>query len=426
MEIAIFGITFHLYGLIIGVAAVVALLLIEYRAKLHGISARCVWTAAAAVVGGGVIAARLWHIATDFQLYGKISPNMLFTWQGGLSIIGGVVGGILVLAFGLKYLSACKGVSRLVLADLAIFGLPVAQAIGRLGNFANQELYGLPTALPWKLYISPERRPPGFENSEYFHPLFAYEMAFTGLFALGVWWYDRKYLSASERKQRIGKGTYFLVYLAYYSAVRFGLDFFRIDKTIAAGTGLGINQLALVLGLAVIAFAAYRLKLLKRTQTTAAAALIIIGLVIYSVVFIRLNNLSSTPNVEQAVVQENLREIVVGSNTLTVELVDSPETLSRGLGYRDEIGSDGMLFLLPERKTPVFWMKGMRFAIDIVWIDAGAVVEITRNIPNPPSDKLPDKNLPRYSPSTLVMMVLELPAGEAERLGIKIGDQVSW
>lgn len=114
------------------------------------------------------------------------------------------------------------------------------------------------------------------------------------------------------------------------------------------------------------------------------------------------------------------RRIVVGSESLIVEVADSPEEITKGLGYRDTIGSDGMLFVLPQRTVPSFWMMGMRFNLDFIWIDANRVVDITPNVPSPTSLQ----DLPLYSPAAAVTHVLEMHAGETAKRGIRIGDRV--
>lgn len=113
--------------------------------------------------------------------------------------------------------------------------------------------------------------------------------------------------------------------------------------------------------------------------------------------------------------------IKVGDESMSVATAVSGEELSLGLGERDSIGSDGMLFILPDRQVPRFWMKGMKFGLDIIWIDAGRIVFIHENIPAPPTGA-DTANLEIYSPPQPVTHVLELPAGEVQRRGIKVGE----
>jgi phosphatidylglycerol:prolipoprotein diacylglycerol transferase len=158
-------------------------------------------------------------------------------WQGGLSIIGGILGGT-IAAF--LYQKIHHSIPVLKIFDLAVLGLPFAQAVGRLGNFVNQELYGFPTRLPWAIFIDPAHRYPLYQNEGFYHPLFAYEMI--GLLLLGgCLWQKEKH-----KEWLVGSGKYFFVYLLFYTFFRFCLDFLRIDKTLLSGTSLGLNQVVLL------------------------------------------------------------------------------------------------------------------------------------------------------------------------------------
>lgn len=128
------------------------------------------------------------------------------------------------------------------------------------------------------------------------------------------------------------------------------------------------------------------------------------------------SNPVTTNTVESAIKDRQLIEVIVGEVTLSVEAVTSPESITLGLGQRDEIGSDGMLFFLPEKRVANFWMHGMRFPLDMVWIDEGKIVGIEKDVPAPvdPSSTA----LPTYSSKVPVTHVLELPAGKADELGI--------
>jgi phosphatidylglycerol:prolipoprotein diacylglycerol transferase len=123
--------------------------------------------------------------------------------------------------------------------DVSSPGLALAQVIGRWGNFINQELYGMPTDLPWKIFISPENRIRGYEAFEYFHPLFLYE----SLWSLGnlmlLLWLPRKLGS------RLRSGDIFLVYLITYPLGRFLLEFLRLDYV--PMWGINFNQIAMLL-----------------------------------------------------------------------------------------------------------------------------------------------------------------------------------
>lgn len=241
------NIEFHPYGFVVGIAVMVGILLVEKISRIKAVSEKEFWQVIWWILLGGILGARLWHVATDFYLYQDNLIDIFRVWHGGLSILGAVAGGILaVVIFLLKNDRAHFKERALLYADLAIFGLPIAQAIGRIGNWLNNELYGLPTNLPWAITIPAENRVAGFEQFQTFHPLFAYEAVFTLLFGLLLWWNYLKAGKFFKFKIKLGTGQIFIIYLLYYSVIRFFLDFLRIDKSMFNQTGLGINQVLLL------------------------------------------------------------------------------------------------------------------------------------------------------------------------------------
>ncbi len=117
--------------------------------------------------------------------------------------------------------------------------------------------------------------------------------------------------------------------------------------------------------------------------------------------------------------------MTIGSQKLSVEIADTGEKITKGLGERDTIGSDGMLFVMPGGKTiPTFWMKGMRFDLDFVWIDTNKVVDLTGYVKAELG--IPDARLHLYAPKVPVTHVLELNAGEIQKRGIRVGDEVQF
>ncbi|GIK84441.1 MAG: hypothetical protein BroJett025_10630 [Patescibacteria group bacterium] len=199
----------------------------------------------------GVLGARLWHIVTDFQLYSHNFYAMLELRNGGLSILGGVIGGVIGMVVSFFIFDELKQKSfsekrRLFfyLLDSLVFGLPVGQAIGRLGNYFNQELYGSPTTGIVKIFIDTAHRLPGYEQFAYYHPLFLYEMTATGFFAVCLYILHKKKTSLLPKT---GTGKLFVLYVLYYSTVRFFLDFLRIDEEDISLGILGVNQVVLLL-----------------------------------------------------------------------------------------------------------------------------------------------------------------------------------
>jgi uncharacterized membrane protein (UPF0127 family) len=117
--------------------------------------------------------------------------------------------------------------------------------------------------------------------------------------------------------------------------------------------------------------------------------------------------------------------IQLATRSATVEVVNSIASITQGLSGRPEIGSEGMLFILGQTRVPIFWMKDMKFDLDMVWFKDQQVVDITRMVPKP-SPGTPDSKLPLIQPNQPADMVLELPAGTAENWGIQVGDSLDF
>jgi uncharacterized membrane protein (UPF0127 family) len=127
---------------------------------------------------------------------------------------------------------------------------------------------------------------------------------------------------------------------------------------------------------------------------------------------------------KQTIKSAEFMVIQINKTLLRVELAKSPDEITKGLSDRESIGSDGMLFVLPARTIPKFWMYHMRFALDFVWIDGSRIVDITKNV-SAPNPAAPTGALETYAPKTAVTHVLELPAGSVEKYGFVIGDTVT-
>jgi len=245
------------YALIILAGAMVAAWLATQEAKRHGKDPEMVWDMLPWLLIGGIIGARLWHVLTPSssnaamglttQYYFQHPLEILKIWKGGLGIFGGIIGGAIALAI---YCRANKQ-NFFEWTDIIAPGLLIAQAIGRWGNFVNQEVYGPPSDLPWAIYIDPAHRLPGFETVERYHPLFLYESLLTLLGGLLLLYIARKY------KDKLFTGDLFLMYLVYYPLVRFGLEFIRLDPS-AVGT-ININQtVMLIVGILALTILALR------------------------------------------------------------------------------------------------------------------------------------------------------------------------
>ncbi|WP_051707036.1 prolipoprotein diacylglyceryl transferase [Nocardioides aequoreus] len=198
-------------------------------------------------VPAGVIGARLYHVATDHQLYfgpGGDPWGALQVWNGGLGIWGAISGGFL----GAWFYCWRHGIRIRPFADALAPGLIVAQAIGRLGNYFNQELFGGPTTLPWGLEIDPANRPLGYEQFATFHPTFLYELLWN-LAAAAV-------LVLLDRRLRLGHGRVFALYVLLYTLGRGWIEMLRIDPVELADVGgLRFNVwTSIVLGVAAAAY----------------------------------------------------------------------------------------------------------------------------------------------------------------------------
>ena len=164
--------TFHYYGLFLALGIALGILLTARELLLRGYKATLALDALVFVVPLGFIGARLYHVVTDYELYANDPfPGVFEVWNGGLGIYGAVIGGFL----GGLLFARIRDIDPLVLADACAPGLVLAQAVGRWGNYFNQELFGRPLNLPWAIEIAPENRPVGFKDATSFHPTFFYE-----------------------------------------------------------------------------------------------------------------------------------------------------------------------------------------------------------------------------------------------------------
>lgn len=231
------------YGIILMLGAVAGAWLATREAKRRGYPAEIVWDLMIYLLIGGIIGARLWHILTPPPSSG-ITAEWYFTHpldalnirKGCLGIPGAVIAGVIVLFF---YARRHK-LNFAEWTDIAAPGLALGQAIGRWGNFVNQELYGAPTNLPWKIYIDPEHRLQGFTSVDYYHPLFLYESIWNLGNMFLMLWLSHRY------GDRLRNGDIFLVYLIVYPVGRFLLDFLRLDASLVGGININQTTMAVV------------------------------------------------------------------------------------------------------------------------------------------------------------------------------------
>lgn len=208
----------HWYGLIV-VLAVIAGYLVGLRlGKMVGINKKDLTDLFFYLLIFGFLGARIYEILfVDFGYYWHNPAQMIAIWNGGLAIHGGLIAGFFVLLVFAKK----RGLNFWRLADVLTPGVILGQAIGRWGNFFNQELFGLPTDLPWKIYISPENRPLEYLSYNFFHPTFLYESILNFVLFLILFFLFRS--------RRLADGMIFVFYLLGYSLIRFFLEFIRLD-----------------------------------------------------------------------------------------------------------------------------------------------------------------------------------------------------
>jgi prolipoprotein diacylglyceryl transferase len=219
------------YGLMIALGVIVAIRIAGRRAESRGVgtiddfSSIAMWAVPAGVIGG-----RVYHVITDYELFRGQWLDALKIWEGGLGIWGGVSLGVLVGAWRARV----RGLNALAIVSCAVPAIAVAQAIGRWGNWWNQELFGSPTTLPWGLDISDYLTVKnGYSVDTLFHPTFLYESL--GCLALAF------VLIALEKRLQPAPGRILAWYVMGYSALRFGIEGLRIDPAHSAG-GLRLNQ----------------------------------------------------------------------------------------------------------------------------------------------------------------------------------------
>ncbi len=208
------------YALFILLGVLAAVVIGERRWRSRGGEPGTVADVATIAVPVGLVGGRLYHVVTTPELYfgrGRHPIEALYVWRGGLGIWGAIaLGGV-----GAWYACNRRGISIAAFGDAVAPGIAVAQAIGRLGNWFNQELYGRATTLPWALRIDPAHRPTHSPGSALYHPTFLYELLWNlGVAALVIW---------AERRFRLGRGRAFALYVAAYTVGRAWIEALRID-----------------------------------------------------------------------------------------------------------------------------------------------------------------------------------------------------
>ncbi len=225
------------YGLMIALGVLAGVELVRRRFAARGLDPDHVSAIAVWAVPAGLVGSRLYHVATDWKRFRGDWWDVFAVWHGGLGVPGGILLGAIVGV----WVARRRGLPLGVTADAFAPGIPLAQAIGRLGNWFNQEVFGRPSDLPWALEIDPENRPAKYLDEPTFHPTFAYEALWNiGLVFLLVW---------LDRRGLVRRGRLLAVYILGYGVGRFWVEALRSDE---ASLILGIRVNLWVSGLLVL------------------------------------------------------------------------------------------------------------------------------------------------------------------------------
>lgn len=242
----------HFYALFIILGIFIAGFMGHRRLRARGAQNLEVIDIALWAVPFGIVGGRVVHVMTHFNDYfgaGADPTAALRIWEGGLAIYGAIAFGALGAYIG----SRLSKVNFVAFADAIAPGLLIAQAVGRLGNYFNQELYGAPTDLPWGLEIdNMDSMPIGLPVGTTFHPTFAYEALLSIAGALVLLWLDRKYA--------LRRGRLFAIYLIWYSACRYLIEGLRIDPSeivLGLRTFQWFALAGIVIGLAILYYQSY-------------------------------------------------------------------------------------------------------------------------------------------------------------------------
>ena len=217
------NIDIYFYGIIMAFAIFMGILVI-LKIKKHfypDISSDSIFDISFLLIICGIIGARLYYVFLDHKYFIKFPFEIPALWHGGISIQGAIIAGIIA---GIIYVKK-HNIDFFRYADLFVFGLVTGQILGRWGNFFNSEAFGLPTNLPWGVYIPYNNRPIEYKNYEFFHPAFLYESL------LSIWIFIILYFILTKYKKR-KDGLIFFYYIILYSIARILVESIRTDSVL--------------------------------------------------------------------------------------------------------------------------------------------------------------------------------------------------
>jgi len=221
---SLFGLEIRWYGIITALALIIGFTVAYFIARYRRQRQDEVINFALIAVVFSIIGARLVHVAANWSYYGENPILILAFRRGGLAIQGAILGGIIALIVFCRI----RKLDFWLWADIYVTGLVLGQAIGRWGNFINQEAFGRPSSLPWAIYIDPANRPYDYASYDHFHPTFLYESISNFLLFALLLLMHRFY---KNKPGRIPYGLILAMYLGIYSIYRTFIEYYRIDST---------------------------------------------------------------------------------------------------------------------------------------------------------------------------------------------------
>jgi len=233
-EMLSFGIIkIYWYGFFIVLGFFVSLLILNFLVKKYQINKDDMLNLVFYLFVFGILGARVYDIILEWRYYINNPLSVFKIWEGGLAIHGAIISGVLVVWFFIKK-NKIRGLSNNSILDffkvssLVVCALSLGQAIGRWGNYFNQELFGRPTSLPWGIFISPENRPWRYLDQSFFHPTFLYE-SLGNLIIFIILFLFHYYILEKKKTNFLNSFLIVSLYLILYSVLRFSLEFIRID-----------------------------------------------------------------------------------------------------------------------------------------------------------------------------------------------------
>ena len=248
----------NLYGITISLSIFLCILITQRLVVKYKKNEEIFWGLSFWTILCGILGARIYHVLDYFDYYRYHQLDIFKIWNGGMGIWGGILGGTLGAITYLKI----KGEKIFPWLDIISVVTPLGQSVGRWGNFFNKEIFGLPTTLPWGVYIEPEKRPVEFLNYSKFHPLFIYESILNFILFLFL------LILYKKTNEKTPSGTFLCIYLISYSTIRFFLEFLRINpwKIEISSLFLNVSQCISILVIIISIIFIFRNNFLRKKQ----------------------------------------------------------------------------------------------------------------------------------------------------------------